>query len=113
MGSEVLLTKTWVPADRKFAYGAEGDINVDTHEIVATGPIAGVLTLDGGTQYDVTDDYIGVRKEHVAELCEKIHASHIAEGRYLIPFDAVDPSTYVNDPTGGGIYPAEVEQSEA
>jgi hypothetical protein len=102
MSKEVLLTKDWDKATRSFKYGAEGDINVTTHKIVMTGPIAGVLTLPNGNQYDVTDDYIGVSNEDHDALCEAIHASHVAEGRYLIPHDAVDPSTYVDDPTSGG-----------
>lgn len=56
-----------------------------------TGPIAGVVTLDDGTLYDVTDTAIPVKREHVGQLHVAIHEAHHANGRYLdVPVPAVE-----------------------
>jgi hypothetical protein len=56
-----------------------------------TGPIAGVLTLDDGTRYDVTDYAIPVKAEHVRQLQVKVHEAHHANGRFLdVPVPALE-----------------------
>ena len=55
-----------------------------------TGPIAGVVTLDDGTRYDVTDGAIPLLAEHVGLLHVAIHRAHHANGRFLdIPIPAL------------------------
>jgi hypothetical protein len=63
------------------------ELTQDEHDsgLVAlmTGPIAGPLTLDDGTTYDVTDTFIPVKREHVGPLHIAIVESHHANGRFL------------------------------
>lgn len=47
-----------------------------------TGPIAGVVSLPSGAAYDVTEDAIPVKLEHVGELHVGIHKAHQAAGRF-------------------------------
>lgn len=48
-----------------------------------TGPISGTIAMADGAAYDVTDEVIPVRPEHVKELQLAIHKSHHAAGRFL------------------------------
>jgi hypothetical protein len=48
-----------------------------------TGPIAGTLSLPDGAAYDVSEDCIPVKAEHVGELHLAIHRAHHAAGRFL------------------------------
>lgn len=45
-----------------------------------TGPISGTIMVDG-TSYDVTDDYIPVKVEHIGPLHLAIHSAHHKAGR--------------------------------
>jgi hypothetical protein len=83
MTAEIQFAKSWNPVTKRFTYDPTGLLNVETHTLFATGPIAGVITLDDGTQYDVTEDYVGVRIEHAEELGVRIKVAHNAEGRFL------------------------------
>ena len=48
-----------------------------------TGPISGTMSLADGTAYDVTEDAIAVKPEHLNELQTAIHRAHHAAGRFL------------------------------
>ena len=48
-----------------------------------TGPISGTMSLADGSAYDVTEDAIPVKPEHLAELQTAIHRAHHAAGRFL------------------------------
>ena len=48
-----------------------------------TGPITGVVSIEGGHAYDVSDDFIAVKAEHVGGLHVAIHKAHHAAGRFL------------------------------
>ena len=89
MTQEIQFKKTYNETTGRFTHDPTGILDIDTHEIVATGPIAGVITLDDGMQYDVTENYIGIRKEHSSELHAKIKAYHNAEGRFMDAPDGV------------------------
>jgi hypothetical protein len=47
-----------------------------------TGPISGTIAV-GDTAYDVTENAIAVKKEHVGPLHLAIHKAHHAAGRFL------------------------------
>lgn len=47
-----------------------------------TGPISGTVGIPGAA-YDVTEDVIAVRPEHVEALQLAIHRTHHAAGRFL------------------------------
>lgn len=47
------------------------------------GAVGGVVSMEDGTVYDVTEGYIPVRREHVGQVHVAIHKMHHAAGRYL------------------------------
>lgn len=50
----------------------------------APGPLVnGAVSLPDGTVYDITEEYIAVKHEHVGELHLAIHRMHRAVGRHL------------------------------
>jgi hypothetical protein len=53
--------------------------------ILFTGPISGTISLSDGAAYDVTDDIIQCKPEHVGPLQHHIHLRHVAAGREGIP----------------------------
>jgi hypothetical protein len=48
--------------------------------IIMTGPVKGRITLEDGTTYDVTPDFIEHAPGHAEALCEAIRQRHIASG---------------------------------
>jgi hypothetical protein len=48
-----------------------------------TGPIAGTMSMPDGEAYDVTDNIIAVKPEHVGHLHVAIHKAHHAAGNLL------------------------------
>lgn len=48
-----------------------------------TGPIAGTIALPSGAAYDVTEDLVAVKEDHIGELHIAIHKAHHAAGRFL------------------------------
>lgn len=51
-----------------------------------TGPISGTIGIFDGAEnhaYDVTDDHIAVKAEHLGLLKLAIHKAHHAAGRFL------------------------------
>jgi len=107
MTAEIQFRKTYNETTGRFTHDPTGVLNIETHAIVMTGPIAGVLTMADGTQYDVTENYIGVPFAHLDELHMQIKAHHNAEGRFLdygdvaanIPLEVPNPED-ATPPTG-------------
>lgn len=63
----------------------------DGYVAFMTGPIAGTVSLADGTAYDVTDDFVAAKAEHVGELHVAIHRMHHAAGRFLdVPVPALE-----------------------
>ena len=59
------------------------DVAAGNSAALLTGPISGTMSLADGTAYDVTEEAIAVKPEHVAELEHAIHRAHHAAGRFL------------------------------
>lgn len=57
-------------------------VDPDVYAFLYTGPIAGTFVVDGES-YDVTEDVIPVKHEHLAALNLAIHKAHHAAGRFL------------------------------
>ena len=51
--------------------------------LMLTGPISGTMALSDGSAYDVTEEAIAVKPEHLDELQRTIHKAHHAAGRFL------------------------------
>lgn len=67
-----------------------------------TGPISGTVAIPSGAAYDVTEDAIAVRVEHIAELRTTIHKMHHAAGRFLnspLPSDSPIVDSSLSTPT--------------
>lgn len=56
-----------------------------------TGPIDGIISIPSGASYDVTEDIIPVKSEHLGELHLAIHKAHHAAGRFTdIPVPSLE-----------------------
>jgi hypothetical protein len=65
-----------------------------------TGPIInGTISLPSGAAYDVTENIIPVKREHVGELHIAIHKLHHAAGRMLdVPVPALSEVELKDEP---------------
>jgi hypothetical protein len=69
----------------------QAEMDAGYTDMFNTGPISGVLTLDDGSRYDVTDACIPVKAEHVGQLHVAVHLAHHANGRFLdVPVPALE-----------------------
>ena len=65
-----------------------------------TGPISGTLAMRDGTAYDVSENVIHCKPEHLEELKLTIHKAHHAAGRF---FDVPVPAKSTDGPPRPGI----------
>ena len=61
----------------------QDDIAAGHTVALLTGPISGTMSLADGSAYDVSEEAIPARPEHVEELEHAIHRAHHAAGRFL------------------------------
>ncbi len=67
-----------------FRYELEAaDVAAGRNALMLTGPIAGTMSLSDGSAYDVSEEAIAVKNEHLDELHRAIHKAHHAAGRFL------------------------------
>ncbi len=86
MSAEIKAKKTYLGDNEdgtsRFDYDFSKVLDVETHAALLTGPISGPITMEDGTQYNVTDFAIGVKLDHVKELTDKIAAEHEKAGTF-------------------------------
>lgn len=71
------------------------------HVALKTGPlVSGVISVpdasspDGNAMYDITDDFIAVKAEHLPHVHQTIHRMHHAAGRFLdVPVPSLEELT--------------------
>lgn len=54
--------------------------SIEGDHVLLTGPITGTVTLDDGTEVDVSQPVIAVTDDQAAEIAEKIGLRYAAEG---------------------------------
>jgi hypothetical protein len=76
------MNKTVTPEGEQNHYElTQEEFDAGLTAALLTGPISGTISLSDGAAYDVTEDWIACREEHVGPLQHHIHKRHLAAGK--------------------------------